>query len=366
MRNFIRTMMATAVMAIFCFVGQAVAEITVASWGGAYTMSQQKAYADTFSDSPLVGGKANFVNYNGGLGEVRTQVESGNVQWDVVDVLPHEARVGCDEGLFEELPRNVFAKAPDGTPMDQDMFVPLPNDCVVPQIWWSYMAFYKKGNFSGAQPKTIGDFFNVSKFPGKRGIHTWANALIEMALMADGVPPANVYKEMSSKAGIDRAFAKLDTIKDHVVFWSSGAKPLELVTSGEVSMALAYNGRVGAAILSENAPFVPIWDGQVLEEEWLVMIKGSNNYDEALRFLVHASAPAQQAGQAKWINYGPMRKSGMAILAANEPFFHNGKNIMPHMPNTDEHMKGGLYANPEWWADNGASIAERFNAWKGQ
>ena len=366
MKNFIRTMMATAVMAIFCFVGQAVAEITVASWGGAYTMSQQKAYADTFSDSPLVGGKANFVNYNGGLGEVRTQVESGNVQWDIVDVLPHEARVGCDEGLFEELPRNVFAKAPDGTPMDKDMFVPLPNDCVVPQIWWSYMAFYKKGTFSGAQPKTIGDFFNVSKFPGKRGIHTWANALIEMALMADGVPPANVYKEMSSSGGIDRAFAKLNTIKDHVVFWSSGSKPLELVTSGEVSMALAYNGRVGAAILSENAPFVPIWDGQVLEEEWLVMLKGSNNYDEALRFLVHASAPAQQAGQAKWINYGPMRKSGMAILAANEPFFHNGKNIMPHMPNTDEHMKGGLYANPEWWADNGASIAERFNAWKGK
>ena len=38
MRNFIRTMMATVVMAIFCFVGQAVAEITVASWGGAYTI----------------------------------------------------------------------------------------------------------------------------------------------------------------------------------------------------------------------------------------------------------------------------------------------------------------------------------------
>ena len=329
-------------------------------------MSQQKAYGDTFSDSPLIGGKVTFVNYNGGLGEVKTQVESGSIQWDIVDVLPHEARVGCDEGLFEELPRDVFAKAPDGTPMDDDMFVKVPNDCVVPQIWWSYMAFYKKGTFSGAQPKTIGDFFDVKKFPGKRGIHTWANALIEMSLMADGVSPANVNSVMNTSAGIDRAFAKLDTIKDHVVFWSSGSKPLELVTSGEVSMALAYNGRVGAAILSENAPFVPIWDGQVLEEEWLVMTKGTNNYDEALRFLIHASAPAQQAGQAKWINYGPMRKSGMAILAANEPWFHNGKNILPHMPNTDEHMKGGLYADPEWWADNGASIAERFKAWQGK
>ena len=63
-------------------------DVTVASWGGAYTMSQQKAYADTWK-----GGKANFVNYNGGLGEIKTQVESGNIQWDIADVLPHEARV---------------------------------------------------------------------------------------------------------------------------------------------------------------------------------------------------------------------------------------------------------------------------------
>ena len=130
--------------------------VTVASWGGAYTESQIKAYKDTYSNPDII----QFENYNGGLGEVRAQVESGNITWDIVDVLPSDARVGCDEGLFEELPRDVFAKAPDGTPMDDDMFVPLPNDCVVPQIWWSYMAFYKKGNFSGAQPNTIADFFN--------------------------------------------------------------------------------------------------------------------------------------------------------------------------------------------------------------
>ena len=144
----------------------AVADITIASWGGAYTMSQQKAYGDTWK-----GGKANFVNYNGGLGEVKTQVESNNIQWDIVDVLPHEARVGCDEGLFEELPRGVFKPAPDGTPMDKDMFVPVPNKCVVPQIFWSYVPFYKKGTFDGnaaGNPKTISDFFNVKKFPGKR------------------------------------------------------------------------------------------------------------------------------------------------------------------------------------------------------
>ena len=43
--------------------------------------------------------------------------------------------------------------------------------------------------------------------------------------------------------------------------------------------------------LSEGAPFVINWDGQVLEEEWLAMLKGTPNADEALKFLIHASPP---------------------------------------------------------------------------
>ena len=77
----------------------AASAVTVASWGGAYTESQKKAYADTYTDP----GAIVFENYNGGLGEVRAQVESGSVTWDVVDVLPSDAITGCDEGLFEDI-----------------------------------------------------------------------------------------------------------------------------------------------------------------------------------------------------------------------------------------------------------------------
>jgi putative spermidine/putrescine transport system substrate-binding protein len=341
------------------------ADVTVASWGGAYTMSCQKAWSDTYEP-----GGINWVNYNGGLGEIRTQVESGNVTWDVVDVLPHEARVGCDEGLFEELPRDVFTPAADGTSMDDDVMVEVPNDCVVPIVFWSYVPFYQKGAFDGnpaGDPKTIEDFFDVEKFPGKRGIHTWGNALVEMALMADGVAPEDVYSVLDTPEGMDRAFAKLDTIKDHAVFWSSGAKPLELVSSGEVSISIAYNGRVGAAILAEDAPFVINWDGQVLEEEWLAMVKGTPNADEALKFMIHASAPEQNAGIAKWITYPPMRASGLKIIEAGEPWYNTGVDIMPLMPTAPAaQAQKYLFADPGWWADNGDSISERFTAWSGQ
>ena len=334
------------------------AEVNFASWGGAYEAAQQKAYVDTWD-----AGTVKFLKYGGDLEEIRTQVNSGSVNWDIVDVLPHDARTGCDEGLFEELDRDMFEPAPDGTPMDDDIMVQVPNDCVVPQVFWSYIYFYKEGAFKGVQPTSIADFFDTARFPGKRGIHILPNAVIEMALVADGVSIRDVYKVMSTDAGIDRAFARLDSIKDNVVFWNYGDEPLDLVRSGEVTMSIAYSGRVGAAVLSKDEKFVTVWDGQVLEEEWLVLLKDAPNSDEAKRFLIHASAPAQQARQAKHINYGPMRASAFEIMRAGEPWFHNGKNIMEHMPNRPELMPRTIVANPEWWSEYGVAVDERYAAW---
>jgi len=336
------------------FTASSYADISFVSWGGAYTNSQQKAYIDTWSK----GSGVTVESYNGGLGEIKAQVEAGNVTWDVVDVLPDQAITGCDEGLFAKVDQSSFIK---------DMVVPPVSDCVVPQIFWAYTAFYSKSAFPGKKPKNIKDFFDVKKFPGKRGIHTWANALIEMALVADGVKAKNVYEVMSTPEGIDRAFAKLDTIKDHVVFWSAGSKPLELVSSGEVVMALAYNGRIGAAILSEGKNFEYIWDGTVLEQEYLVAIKGGNEA-EALAFMAHASSAVSNAEQAKYIPYGPMRKSSINIIKKGEPWFiKEGGNIdiLPHMPTAPKVLKKAVIADPVWWADNGAEVSERFGAWKG-
>ena len=202
--------------------------VTVASWGGAYTESQQKAYADTYTDPSSI----QFENYNGGLGEVRAQVESGSVTWDLVDALPGDAITGCDEGLFEDITTEIAdlsTPGPDGESMLEDM----ENngleyhsgwDCCVPQIFWTYVVFYDPDAFPGEKPSSMADFFDVEKFPGKRGIHTWATGIVEKAMVADGVKPNAVPTVLRDQTGaLDRAFAKLDTIKDHVVFWSSGA-----------------------------------------------------------------------------------------------------------------------------------------------
>lgn len=352
-----------AIGMLFLATGAARADITVVSWGGAYTKSQQKAYGESWEKK--TGEKINWVEYNGDLAEIRAQVEAGDVIWDVVDVFAQEARTGCSEGLFEELPPGIFKPAPDGTPLADDLIMRRPNDCVAPNIIWSWLTFYDETRYPSG-PQSIADFYDLEKFPGRRGLSAFPQANIEMALVADGVDPGEVYDVMDTPDGIDRAFAKLETLEGNLVFWSSGAEPLDLVRNGEVAVSTAYNGRVSSAILGEGAPFVPVWDGQVLDEEWFVIVKGSENYEQALDFVAHASATQQQAAQAKWIAYGPMRRSALEIIAANEPWYASGENIMPHMPDRAEVMPRTVVYDPDWWVENGAGISKRYIDWMKQ
>lgn len=339
----------------------AASDLTVVTWGGAYAESQRKAYGAPFEQR--TGGAIEWIDYNGGLAEIRAQAKSGDVLWDVVDVFPSEARVGCDEGLFETLPPDPLQPAPNGQPAEEDLVVPQPNDCVAPNIMWSWVVFYKADSLDEPQPRGISDFFDLEAFPGKRGLSAFPQATLEMALVADGVPVDDVYDVLNTQAGLDRAFAKLDKLESQIVFWSSGAEPQELVASGAVTMSTAYNGRVSEAILSGRADFRIIWDGQVLEEEWFVIVNGSPNRDAALEFLRIATSPEAQAEQARWIPYGPMRRSALAIIAENEPWFHSGKEVMLHMPDRAEVMARTVIADPDWWAENGERIGARYQAW---
>jgi len=128
---------------MMAFTASSYADITFVSWGGAYTMSQQKAYVDTYHGlNPDT--KVTVENYNGGLGEIKAQVEAGNVTWDVVDVLPDQAITGCDEGLFVKVDQSEFL---------DDLVVAPVSDCVVPQIFWAYTAFYSKVLFQARNQK---------------------------------------------------------------------------------------------------------------------------------------------------------------------------------------------------------------------
>ena len=336
---------------------QAADSITVVSWGGAYTKSQVEAY-----HKPWIAATGNQIkseDYNGGIAEIKAQVEADNVSWDVIDVELSDAIRACDEGLLEEMDHSSLPAAPDGTAATDDFLPGTLYDCAVASIVWSTIFAYDKEKMADG-PTTIADFFDTEKFPGKRGLRKNPKANLEMALMADGVAAGDVYDVLGTDEGVDRAFAKLDSIKSEVVWWEAGAQPPQLLADGEVAITTAYNGRIFNAVADENKDFEIVWDGQVYDLDLWVVPKGSPNKEAAMDFVAFSTATEQLAAQASYISYGPARKSSGPLVGK----FHNKDIDMgPQMPTAEVNLTNALQNDFEFWADNQDQLSERFNAW---
>ncbi|WP_428605823.1 ABC transporter substrate-binding protein [Sedimenticola sp.] len=332
-------------------VASAAERITVVSFGGAYTNAQKKGSHEPFMKK--TGVEILSEDYNGGLGKLRAQVESGKVTWDVVDLETSDVIRACDEGLIDPINVGDLEPGTDGSAAAQDFMPTALKKCGVGAIVWSTVFAYDKSKIKTA-PHSIADFFNLQAYPGKRGMKRTPKVNLEMALMADGVKADDVYKVLSTPAGQDRAFKKLDQIKNQLVWWKSGAQAPQLLADGEVVMTTAYNGRIYNAVKNESKPFVIVWDGQVMDIDYWAIPTGAPNKDKAKAFLIFATAPEQLARQSKYISYGPPRKTAAAMVDVSM------KNDIPTAP---VNLSNALAANAEFWADYEDELNERFTAW---
>lgn len=333
--------------------------LVVVSWGGAYTTSQIEAYHKPFEAQ--TGAKINSVDYNGGIAEIKAQVEAGNVTWDVVDMELADAQRACDEGLLEKLDAGLLPAAPDGTAAVQDFIPNGITPCAITTIVFSHIVAYDETKFE-TKPTKLADFFDVKNFPGKRGLRKTSPKInLELALRADGVPGDQVYQVLSTKEGVDRAFKKLDSIKNHVIWWEPGSQPPQLLADGQVTMTTAYNGRIFDAQIKEGKPFKIIWDGQLQELDVLGVVKGTKNLEAALQFVAFATDTKRLADQAKWIAYGPARKSSLPLVGS----YHDKPDVdmKVHMPNAPENAANAIQIDFLWWADHQEELNQRWAAW---
>lgn len=334
------------------------ADVTVMSWGGSYGAAQTEGHLKPFTAS--TGIATTMVDSENPATPIKAMVEANNVTIDVASLEYADAIRLCDEGVLEPIDPAILPAGNDGTPAMDDFLPGAVTECGVSTDIWATVFAYDTTKFPNGGPTTAADFFDLEKFPGKRGLRKGAKAVLEFALMADGVPPAEVYATLGTPEGIDRAFAKLDTIKSEVVWWEAGAQAPQILADGEVVMTTAYNGRIFSAQIAEGKPFQIVWDGQIYENEMYVIPKGAPNMEEAKQFIAYATSTDGLRQQAQWISYGPARKSALA-----EPLiFNDGKTEMAtHLPTYPDNMKNALESNWEFWVDRDAELNERFNAW---
>ena len=330
---------ALAVVGGLVSTGAQAQSIVFTSWGGTTQDAQDKHWAKPFSTASgievVMDGPTDY-------GKIKAMVEAGAPSWDVVDVEFDWAIQAGQQGLLEPL---------DFSVIDRDKLDPrFVSDYAVGSFYYSFVLGYNSANFPGDKPATLADLFDTQKFPGKRTFYKWsAPGVIEAALLADGVKPEALYP-----LDLDRAFAKLDTIKSDIIWWEGGAQSQQLLASGEAPIGFFWNGRL-AALQADGMDVGISWDQNITAADALVVPKGTKNKEAAMRYIAAATGAAEQAGFAAETGYAPINTGSAALM---EP------KVRATLP--DQQTAVQINADMAYWAAHRDEIGNRWYAWQAQ
>ena len=268
--------------------------------------------------------------------------------WDVIAVKGEELRAGCEQGLFAPVGQ-LFDKARGDVLGDRGRFLVPPGQCGIPAFTRATVLAWDADKVT--HPLTWSDFWDVAKVPGKRGLRWGPRGTLELALLADGVAPAEIYKTLSTSAGVDRAFRKLDQLRPYLVWWHTDAEAARILGSGEVLMTSAPDDAIAQASAAERHFDVQWQGGLASVVSWAVQ-RGTPARATAWKFLAYVSAPTQQAALAQRIPYGP-------VVAGAEKAMP--KTAWAATPTA--HMSGLLSIDEAFWKTHLNALTQRFARW---
>jgi putative spermidine/putrescine transport system substrate-binding protein len=320
-------------------------KLRIVNNGGALGKTESEAFYKPFSKE--AGIEIVEDNYNQELAKIRSQIDTKNLQWDVVSVTAINEATGCEEGLFEQIDWSKY--------IDVKLLAGAggATKCGIPYFLVSGALAYDAAKIKDP-PKTWKDFWDVKRWPGKRGMLYRAEQTLEIALMADGVEPPKVMQVLSAPGGVDRAFKKLEELKPSIHWWKAGAESMQLLAAGEVSMIYAWNGRVAAANTADKRDFKMSFEaGHVSGGQYYVVMKGSPRLKESIDFIKFAVSPAPQAAMSKLISYGPTNSQALGLLSDAD------KATLPPADPSRVSLQGGkVYL--DFWVQNGDALLQRF------
>ena len=316
-------------------------DLTVVAGGGGFQDNARKHLFQGFAQA--TGQKVVDDIYDGEQAKIAAMVKNHDVTWDVVMVEAPEMVRGCEDGLFEKMDWSIVDKAkfiPNGTAT-----------CGAGAVGWGVTFFYDTKRIANG-PTTYAQLWDTNTWPGKRLLRNGAKMTLEIALLADGVPAADVYKVLATPTGQDRAFAKLDAIKPNLVWWKSGAQPLQLVGSGDVAFAVGYVGRTAKAA-QDGAAYPLLWQTMLFSFDFWTVVKGSPNATQAMKLVNYMTDAAPLRALAQDWAVSPA-----TTAVAQDPAIRAKNKAM-----VAEHAADGLFIDTEFWVQYGDDLERRFAAW---
>ncbi|MCP2022026.1 UNVERIFIED_ORG: putative spermidine/putrescine transport system substrate-binding protein [Pseudomonas reinekei] len=319
-------------------------DLTVVSWGGSYQDVQRQIFFAPYAKDS--GHKVLEDSWDSGIGILRTKADGPDSGWDVVQVEGEDLQLGCSEDLFLPLDFSRIG--------GKDNYIPsATSECGVGAAVYNFVLGYDKSKLKGT-PQGWNDFFDLKTYPGKRALRQGPKGNLEIALMADGVPVADVYKVLTTPEGVKRAFTKLDQIKDQLLFWKSGGQPMQLLASGEVAMTTSYNGRVTNAINQDHKPFGLVWNQSLQTMDSWVILRNSPNVEAAYGLLKEMGNPEQQK---LWPALQPTGITAVKGIAQVDP------KVLADMPSAPQNSQNVLQIDDKFWVDRVDELSAKWTAW---
>ncbi len=307
--------------------------VSVETPGPVLTDAYRQALGNRLASAEL---PATFSPWSGQLSTLQQREAGGGTEPDAM-LMPNEAALtGCREGLLLPLDWDALGA--------RDLYPPA-SSCGLPGFMSALVLAWDKtrDQTSPGWP----DFWDVARYPGKRGLRSQARGTLEIALMADGVAAADVYRVLASGDGVARAFRKLDQIRPYVVWWTDGTAALKALVSGGVLMTVAPatyepSGKVGQQ-----------WTGALGEMLSWAVPKRAPRPAAAWRFLRLQQQPDWQAAVTADV---PVVGIGPGAQAAIPPDLLARTSAAPHR------VEQMLRIDDGFWSDH-PELAGRFQAW---
>jgi putative spermidine/putrescine transport system substrate-binding protein len=319
-------------------------DLTVVTRDESLETTLKFAYVQPFVS--LTGISVQQENWEGGIDALRTQAKATDNTWDLVLVDPDELAIGCGEGLFEKLDWSAIG--------GKDHYVPTAvSDCGLGAVIENTVLAWDKDKLPGAP--SWPDFWDVAKYPGKRGLRKGVRGNLEFALIADGVALGDVYKLLSTADGLDRAFRKLDQLRPYIEWWTTEPQAARILASGDVLMTSAPSGQIAIMAEHDRRNFGLQFVGSLFEQLSWVIMRGSASVKMAQQFLYFTGMPAVElrllqrggdGGLAKGLNDGS--SADLAALSPSNP----------------TNLAAGLRIDAGFWRDNLPKLRQRFDAWQ--
>lgn len=343
MKKRIVTMILTAIMVLTASVGCGSKEgshankLVFVDWGGTNTDARIEANVKPFEeeyDCDVT------VVTPSDYSKLIAMVENGTTEWDVMNCDAYWGAFAGSKDYLEPIDYNVVTEKID--PAVQLEYV------MGAEVYASVLSYNTEKYKEETAPQNWADFWDTTKYPGKRAMWQYPVTVLEAALLADGVPMDQLYP-----LDLDRAFAKLDEIKDDIVWWTEGAQPSQMLSTGEVDMALAWSGRILTA-KDEGSPVDLTYNNGLRIAAGWVVPKGAPNKDMAMKFIEYISRAESQAAFSAMIPYGSTNADATELMTPE---------LQEKIGQTDEQMAVQTYIDSEYWAEHLTEVEERFNEW---